>query len=132
MLGNQVDNAGIKVINNKQITIEMMNGITAIAIFSNFTPPTLEATNKLTPNGGVTKPKAKFATNITPKCTGSTPTDVTIGKRIGVNTTNAEIVSINIPTKKSNTLIANKITIGFVDMLVKNEAMSFGICSSVM
>lgn len=87
-------------MSNRHMIIAMMKGTTATAVFSSLTLPTLEATNKLTPSGGVTNPIASETTRMIPKWTGSTPTAITTGKRIGVKTTKAEIVSINSSTWK--------------------------------
>lgn len=92
----------MNVIINRHITIAMINGMTATAVLSILTLPTLEATKRLTPSGGVTKPIARETTRMIPKWTGSIPTATTTGSRIGVNTTNAEIVSINMPITKRN------------------------------
>ena len=108
---------------NKQIIIESKNGNIETTMRSNLTFPTLDATNKLTPNGGVMKPIAKLATKITPKWTGSTPTVTTIGSKIGVKTTSAEMVSINIPTTKSSKFIASNMTIGLLEKSIRNPAI---------
>src|SRR5699024_8398255 len=107
-------------------------GIIALIIFSNGTFPIVEATNKLTPSGGVTNPIARFITNMIPKCIGSIPIFVTTGKRIGVKITIAEIVSINIPTINKNILIINIIIIGLSDTPTIRSAIIDGIRSLVI
>src|SRR5699024_9967322 len=90
-------------------------GIIAFAIDSNGTFPTVDATNKLTPNGGLTNPIARFLTRITPKWTGSIPIEVTTGSNIGVKITIAEFVSINILSINRNILMIKMITSGLYD-----------------
>src|SRR5690625_811891 len=92
---------------------------------------TLAVTNRTTPTGGVTKPNAKLIVIINPKWTGSTPIAVTTGKRTGTRIKIAAVISKNIPIISSNTLIINKIIIGF--SLMDNNAVDTccGICSIV-
>ena len=89
----------------------MINGIAFCAIFITGISVKDDATNKLTPIGGVTKPIARFTTIMTPKWIGSIPIAVTIGSKIGVKIRIAGVVSITIPTISKNTLITSKITI---------------------
>src|SRR5699024_5057172 len=101
-------------------------------IDSNGTFPTVDATNKLTPNGGVTNPIARFITRITPKWTGSIPIEDTTGSNIGVKITIAEIVSINIPTISKNILMIKIITSGLFDTYkIKSDKIT-GILSFVI
>ena len=88
----------------------MINGIAFCAIFITGISVKDDATNKLTPIGGVTKPIARFTTIITPKCIGSIPIAVTIGNKIGVKIRIAGVVSMTIPTISKNILITSKIT----------------------
>lgn len=88
------------------------NGVTARTTPSNFVSPTCAATNNDTPTGGVIRPIDKLTIMIIPKCTGSMPMLVTIGRSIGVRMITDAIVSINVPINKSITLISNIIIIG--------------------
>src|SRR5699024_6349748 len=103
--GSHVDKNGTYVTTSKAIIITNIIGIIALIILSNGTAPIVDATNKLTPSGGVTNPIARFITSMIPKWIGSIPIFVTTGKSIGVKITIAEIVSINIPTINNNKLI---------------------------
>lgn len=49
------------------------------------------------PTGGVTRPIPRFVIMMTPKCTGSIPMDVAIGRRIGVRTRMITLMSIMVP-----------------------------------
>src|SRR5690625_3103708 len=117
---------------NKAAIIVNKIGIIAFAIDSNGTFPTVDATNKLTPNGGVTNPIARFITRITPKWTGSIPIEVTTGSNIGVKITIDEIVSINIPTISRNILMIKMITSGLSDTPTIKSATITGILSFVI
>src|SRR5699024_12124862 len=130
--GRNIDSAGMNAMIKRQMTMTATNGSTPTATCSNLTLPTLEATNRLTPSGGVTKPIASDTTSTTPKWTGSMPTEVTTGSRIGVKMINAEIVSMNMPTIKSRMMMMTSMKIGFEVRFINPSAIVFGICSSVM
>src|SRR5699024_5468129 len=99
--GRNIDSAGMNAMIKRQMTMTATNGSTPTATCSHLTLTTLEATNKLTPIGGVTKQIASATTRMTPKSTGSIPIQVTTRRRIGVKIINAEIVSMNMPTISS-------------------------------
>ena len=65
------------------------------------------------PTGGVIVPIHKLNTSIIPNCIAVIPIKslVTTGRNIGVNINIAGVISINVPTTKSITLIISKITI---------------------
>ena len=90
------------------------------------------ATKRLTPTGGVMKPIARLQTMMIPKCTGSTPTLTTTGRRIGVRMTMAASASMKVPTISSRTLIINstKILLSVTPRIA--SAMICGTCSMVM
>jgi len=62
-----IEISGINVISNRQTTMEIRNGIAAFAIFSYRIFATADATNKLAPYGGVTKPIASATVIKIPK-----------------------------------------------------------------
>ena len=90
--------------------------------------PTLAATKRLMPKGGVIKPIAKFTTMMIPKCTGLIPMEVATGKRIGASTMIAGVVSMKQPTNNNNTLINNKIKIALSVVLIIAFVIMLGIC----
>ncbi len=69
---------------------------------------TVQAANRLTPNGGVIMPSARFTTMITPKCTGSMPKCIATGARIGASTMIAALVSMNMPITNSAALTPSR------------------------
>ena len=62
---------------------------------------TPQPTNKTVPTGGVQIPIHKLKIIINPKCKGSIPIIVIIGKNIGVKIRIAGVISIKIPTRLS-------------------------------
>ena len=62
------------------------------------------------PTGGVINPIPKLSIIIIPKCMGSTPTTITIGKKIGVVIKILADISIIIPRNNRTMLIINKTT----------------------
>ena len=62
-----------------------ISGMTLEAIWATGMPDMVLATKRLTPIGGVTNPMARFTTMITPKCTGSIPTSLIIGRSTGAS-----------------------------------------------
>lgn len=99
------------MIKSRATRKQTIKGIAFCAIFMTGISVKDDATNKLTPIGGVTKPIARFTTIMTPKWIGSIPIAVTIGNKIGVKIRIAGVVSITIPTISKNALITSKITI---------------------
>ena len=74
---------------------------------------TPQPTNKTVPTGGVQIPIHKLTININPKCKGSIPIAVTIGKNIGVKMRIAGVISINVPTRSKIIFINNRTVSGF-------------------
>ena len=67
-------------------------------------------TNNKEPTGGVHNPMQRLTTMMIPKCTGSTPTLVTTGKKMGVKINTAGVISMNVPINNKIRLITSKIT----------------------
>ena len=65
----------------------------SIDVFATPTP-----TKSTEPTGGVHSPMQRFKIIMIPKCTGSIPNFVTMGKNMGVNMSTAGVMSIKIPT----------------------------------
>ena len=84
------------------------------------------------PTGGVMPPSVTTVINTIPKCTGSTPRFLTIGRKIGVNSSVLTVPSINIPAINTNTLIIIITRYLFWLMLVINSAMDCGTLSYIM
>ena len=92
-----------------------------------FATPT--PTNSTEPTGGVHRPMQRFKIIMMPKCTGSIPNFVTMGKNIGVNMSTAGVMSIKIPTiSKIIFMMSNRaILLSVTDN--SPELISCGICS---
>lgn len=93
----------------------------SIDVFATLTP-----TNKMLPTGGVIVPIHKLNTSIIPNCIAVIPIKslVTTGRNIGVNINIAGVISINVPTTKSITLLISKITI--LLLLIPSKAFEIG------
>lgn len=64
---------------------------------------------RIVPIGGVIVPIDKLKQSKIPKWIASIPSDLQIGKRIGVNISIAGVTSINVPTTSNNTFIRSNI-----------------------
>ena len=92
-----MDMGSIYVI-KKSTTIKLStNKYEFLTISSIFALLIIEATNRQSPRGGVTNPIPTARMVIAPKCTGSTPKDFTIGKKMGVIIIIIVVDSINVP-----------------------------------
>ena len=131
IFGSVILIAGINVISNKSTTITRINFIIPEHTVSRSLRPTLDATNRLIPRGGVMNPIARLTTITMPKWIGSTPNCAAIGNKIGASTIIAGVVSIKHPTISSNTLINNKIKILLSVKLMIPFVMAPGIFSIV-
>ena len=87
-----------------------MNLIMPLVTVSSGSRPTLAATNRLIPRGGVMNPIARFTTMMTPKWIGFIPMLSAIGSRIGDSTIIAGVVSMKQPTIRSSRLISSRIS----------------------
>ena len=74
---------------------------------------TPQPTNKIVPTGGVQRPIHKLKIIIKPKCKGSIPIIVIIGKNIGVKIRIAGVISIKVPTRSKIIFIIKSTIIGF-------------------
>ena len=90
--------------------------------------PMAQPTKSVDPTGGVTSPIDKFNIIMIPKWTGSTPKDVTTGKRIGVQIRSNGAMSIIVPRISSITFIKARITYLLLDMLRKKCVALAGTC----
>src|SRR5699024_1495001 len=130
-LGKYNVNAGINATSKSTITLTSKNGNNSLVAVPIDTFPICEATKRHTPTGGVTTPIIIANTIVTPKCIGSIPIDVATGNNTGNKITKPAIVSINVPTKRTNANI-NKITIYlFVEIPKMTSATICGICSLI-
>ena len=71
------------------------NGLITFSMDVFATPTPTKSTE---PTGGVHSPMQRFKIMMMPKCTGSIPNFVTMGKNIGVNMRTAGVMSIKMPT----------------------------------
>src|SRR5699024_4998793 len=113
------------------INTDIEDGISVLVSLSILVLDILPTTNRLRPIGGVTIPKAKVTIITIPKCTGSTPTSIAIGTKIGAKIIIAAFVSINIPTKSSNNATKSRNIDGLSEIEVIVVATCCGIFSIV-
>ncbi len=90
-------------------------------------PLTLHPVNRIGPTGGVIVPSDKLNTNKIPNCTGSIPSDVQIGRKIGVKINTAGVGSIKVPTNNNTKLMISKIKNGLSVSDNKESAIIPGI-----
>lgn len=102
-------------MSSKTIMRQPIIGTSHLNISSSLIFAILAPTNRLTPTGGVHIPITRLTTRIVPKCTGLTPSYVTMGSRMGDKIMIAARVSISIPTKNKNTLIRSSTTIRLLE-----------------
>ena len=103
------------------------NGIHALAILNVESPLILLRMNRLTPNGGVSKPIIRLRTMTRPKCRGSMPTLVSNGARTGIRMLMAAMVSIKQPMNNKKTLRIKSTTSGLVLISVNNSNKTIGV-----
>ena len=96
----------------RQARMTSTKGIRSLTIRSSEIRATVHAAKRLTPNGGVIMPMARFTTMIRPKCTGSMPKCMATGAKIGASTMMAALVSMNIPMRNSAALTPSKKYVG--------------------
>ena len=111
--------AGMKVISSSAAKNRIIIGYALRASSIIGMPESDEATNRLTPIGGVTNPIARFTTMMIPKWMGSTPNTIAAGSKIGVSRMMAGVVSSTIPTNSRMILITKRM----ITKLVKSFAI---------
>ena len=87
-----------------------INGITALEIYIRSLLAIAPVMYRLTPIGGVQYPMARFTVRIRPKCIQLILKASNIGKNTGPRIMVAEIISINMPTKRSSEFMARRKT----------------------
>ncbi len=71
------------------------------------TLPTAQATNSTGPTGGVMVPMPRLTISTMPNCTGSMPSALTTGRKIGVPIMISGAMSMNVPSTSRVTLISS-------------------------
>ena len=121
------DTSGTKVIKSN-IAINTMKYGTNMALTRSIDILVIpQPTNSTEPTGGVIEPKHMLKISMTPKCTGSIPSEVQIGKKIGVKIKIAGVMSKNIPMTRRMMLISKKITYLLSLKLISASAMALGM-----
>ena len=121
---------GKNVIRSKATIIAMKSGnnglITLVMVV--FATPT--PINSMEPTGGVHRPILRFRIIMIPKCIGSIPSSITIGKKIGVKIRTAGVMSMNTPTNSRIRLIMISIT-NLLSLIPSNTSVTVcGISSN--
>ena len=102
------------------VTINATNaGSALLAMSKNGCPLTADAANRLIPTGGVMKPTESVDTTKTPKWTGSNPSSMPMGRRIGIITSIAAIGSRMHPIINKTKIIMKTDSICPTDILTK-------------
>lgn len=112
--GNQSDICGMYVMSIKTANMASIKGIRGFITSVTLTLATPLPTKSKVPTGGVHTPIQRFSTNTIPKWTGSIPSAVTTGRKIGVNINTAGDMSMNVPITNRVRLMIRKITIGLL------------------
>src|SRR5690625_3904064 len=127
--GSQVLNVGQKVIRSRATTIPPKRGRRGRRTLVIVVCATLTPTKSSVPTGGVQIPIQRFMIIMIPKWTGSTPSSVTTGRKIGVKIRTAGVISMNMPTTNRIRLIVRRITILLSLRPSRAELISWGIPS---
>src|SRR3546814_820023 len=85
-----------------------------------------------TPTGGVIDPSVTMVIIRMPKCTGSTPSGCTIGRKIGVSSSTSTVLSTNSPATNRNTRTSATTSSGSWVSAVIAAAMLCGACSKMI
>ena len=117
------------IIRNTNKTAKNGNAARTTDIIGIFATP--EVTKRLSPTGGVIMPISIFTTIMIPRCIGSIPSSIAIGKTRGATITSNPEGSINCPPISKITLTITKNMIGPNPADSIAEAICCGICSSV-
>src|SRR5699024_9927795 len=124
--GSQVVSVGTKVSSIRTTSPAVRNGQMPLKP-SNMSISAISAASiRFRPTGGVTSPRPMFTTITTPRWSGSMPSSIATGKRIGMRMMIAALASMNMPTKSSSTLISSRITIGLWDTSMRVPAIACG------
>ena len=91
------------------------------------TLPTEQPTKRQLPTGGVTMPIQRLKVIITPKCTGSTPSDSAIGRKIGVKMRMAGVMSMKKPTTSKIRLMVSRMMTLFSERARMASSMMMGM-----
>ena len=94
--------------------------------------PMAQPTNSAEPTGGVHRPTARLKIITTPKCTGSTPSGVTTGNRIGVMIVISGAMSIKQPSTSRSALMMSSRIYRLSVMESSAAEMAAGMRSSVI
>ena len=105
--GSQRTREGNRTINKRVKTFAARKGSAPLNMTPILRPETAEQTFRQLPTGGVHAPTASPITRTTPNKMGDPPTEITIGKKIGVNKSIAGLTSINVPASKIINIISS-------------------------
>ena len=108
------------------------NGTMALVTIPSGSLATAAPVKSTVPTGGVIRPMPKFTIMIIPKCTGSTPSILTTGSKMGVRIRMRGDMSIRQPSSSSMMLMSARITYLLSDMLVRNVVTFIGIIIMVI
>ena len=96
------------------------------------TLPTAQATNSAGPTGGVISPMPRLTISTMPNCTGSIPSALTTGRKIGVPIMISGAMSMKVPSTSRMTLISSKVMIGSSVIPRMKATVCAGTCSSAI
>ena len=91
-----------------------------------------QPTASVGPTGGVKRPIPRLRIMMIPKCTGSMPNWVTIGRKIGVQISSIGARSMKVPSTSSSTLIRSSRVYLSSATARKNCAAFAGTCISAI
>jgi len=91
------------------------------------TPLTPQPTKRAFPTGGVMIPIHVLKIKMIPKCTGSSPSFMATGKKIGVKISTMGDISMKVPTMRRRTFMIRRITQGVSEMLKSPLETKLGI-----
>jgi hypothetical protein len=103
-------------------------GTALLAVSPKLILPTLDATNRFAPTGGVIPPMQTFTTSKRPKYTRSMLRLLIMGTAIGVTKMTMEAPSIKVPRNNMKQLMIMRMTNGFWEKFKRAFVSIWGIC----
>jgi TRAP-type uncharacterized transport system fused permease subunit len=129
--GSQSAICGTYVTNTRNTSSTESHGTASRTTSITDMPVMPAVTNRFSPTGGVTIPISRFTVMMMPRCTGSMPSLVAIGNRIGARIRMMPVGSMKQPAISSRTLTTIRNTHGCMPQPMIASAMTCGIRSVV-
>src|SRR3954468_8971963 len=130
--GSQIDSAGQYVTITRNTSIGNSHGHTANVSSVMIILVMPDATYRLRPTGGWQRPTSMLTTIMMPKCTGSMPSFIATGTRIGAMISTIDEGSITLPAISNSTFTIIRNAIGPSPLSSSHAAICCGMFSEVI